>query len=92
MKQDYFRGAIYNNSEWNSTDFTAVDMDFALKVNPGSVNTAESNLSAFYSRGGKLIAYHGRNDNVALPLLFLSLILSLPPLSHRLSPLLKIPH
>lgn len=63
MKQDYFRGAIYNNSEWNSTDFTAEDMDFALKVNPGSVNTGGSDLSAFYSRGGKIIAYHGRNDN-----------------------------
>ncbi|KAF8852575.1 tannase and feruloyl esterase [Acephala macrosclerotiorum] len=65
MKQDYFRGAIYNNSEWNSTDFTAEDMDFALKVNPGSVNTGGSDLSAFYSRGGKIIAYHGRNDNTS---------------------------
>ncbi|KUJ13898.1 tannase and feruloyl esterase [Mollisia scopiformis] len=60
---DYFRGAIYNNSDWNSSDFTAADMDFAVKVNPGSVNTGESDLSAFFARGGKLMAYHGRNDN-----------------------------
>lgn len=37
-------------------------MDFAVKVDPGQVNTDGTDLSAFRARGGKLIAYHGRND------------------------------
>jgi len=42
-------------------------MDFAIKINPGSVNTGETDLSKFHARGGKVIAYHGRNDEVSLP-------------------------
>ncbi len=37
-------------------------MDLAVKVNPGGVNTAHTDLSAFRARGGKLLVYHGRSD------------------------------
>ncbi|KAK4505992.1 hypothetical protein PRZ48_003957 [Zasmidium cellare] len=60
--EDFFRGAVYNSSAWTPTNFTTNDMDFALKVNPGQVNTDGTDLSAFRAKGGKLIAYHGRND------------------------------
>lgn len=60
--QDFWRGAVYNDSTWTPLQFNETDMDFALSVNPGRVNTGETDLSAFHDRGGKLIAYHGRND------------------------------
>ncbi|KAF2101981.1 tannase and feruloyl esterase [Rhizodiscina lignyota] len=60
--QDYWRGAIYNDSTWSDLDFTIADADFALKINPGRVNTGETDMTGFKEHGGKIIAYHGRND------------------------------
>lgn len=60
--QDFWRGAIHNSTTWTPLDFNETDMDFALSINPGRVNTGETDLSAFKARGGKVIAYHGRND------------------------------
>lgn len=37
-------------------------MDFAINLNPGGVGFHEPDLSAYASRGGKVIAYHGRVD------------------------------
>ena len=39
-------------------------MDFAIKVNPGKVNTGDTDLGQYYARGGKIVSYHGRNDEV----------------------------
>lgn len=60
--EDFFRGAVYNSSTWTPPNFSVEDMDFAVDVNPGQVNTDGTDLSAFRAKGGKLIAYHGRND------------------------------
>ncbi|KAI1381288.1 tannase and feruloyl esterase [Hypoxylon crocopeplum] len=60
--QDFWRGAVYNNSCWTPEHFSESDMDFALKVNPGQVNAGETDLSKLYHGGGKIISYHGRND------------------------------
>ncbi|KAI1269708.1 tannase and feruloyl esterase [Xylariaceae sp. FL1019] len=60
--QDFWRGAVYNDSTWTPTDFTEMDMDFAVNLNPGGVNAGETDLSEFYARGGRIISYHGRND------------------------------
>ncbi|KAI1759623.1 Tannase/feruloyl esterase [Hypoxylon sp. FL1150] len=37
-------------------------MDTAIRINPGQVNAGETDLSSFYQGGGKIISYHGRND------------------------------
>ena len=37
-------------------------MDLAVRINPGGVNTAHTDMSAFRAKGGKLLVYHGRND------------------------------
>ncbi|KAI1106428.1 tannase and feruloyl esterase [Jackrogersella minutella] len=60
--QDFWRGTIYNDSTWVPNEFEVSDMDLALKINPGQVNAGETDLSSFYDRGGKIISYHGRND------------------------------
>lgn len=60
--QDYWRGAVYNKSTWSDLNFTITDAEFALKINPGRVNTGETDMTEFRNRGGKIIAYHGRND------------------------------
>ncbi|KAK3670907.1 hypothetical protein LTR78_009185 [Recurvomyces mirabilis] len=60
--QDFWRGAIYNDSSWTRLNFNETDMDYAIKLNPGKVNTGETDLSAYRVKGGKVIAYHGRND------------------------------
>lgn len=65
--QDFWRGAVFNSSSWTPENFSESDMDIALKLNPGQVNAVETDLSSFYSKGGKIIAYHGRNDEVYIP-------------------------
>ncbi|KAI0181759.1 tannase and feruloyl esterase [Hypoxylon sp. FL1284] len=60
--QDFWRGAVYNDSSWTPANFSESDMDFAVRVNPGQVNAGETDLADFYQAGGKIISYHGRND------------------------------
>ncbi|KAI6083372.1 tannase and feruloyl esterase [Hypoxylon rubiginosum] len=60
--EDFWRGAIYNDSSWTPDNFSEFDMDFAIQANPGQVNAGETNLASFYQKGGKIISYHGRND------------------------------
>lgn len=33
-------------------------------MNPGGVNAAEADLSGFHAKGGKILSYHGRNDQM----------------------------
>jgi hypothetical protein len=37
-------------------------MDFAIDLNPGGVGFRETDFSSYASRGGKILAYHGRID------------------------------
>ncbi|KAI1802329.1 tannase and feruloyl esterase [Daldinia bambusicola] len=60
--EDFWRGAVFNDTGWTPESFNESDMDVAININPGQVNTAEKDLSGFYRRGGKIISYHGRND------------------------------
>lgn len=60
--ENFWRGAVYNDSSWTPEKFGERDMDFAVRVNPGQVNAAETDLTSFYRKGGKIISYHGRND------------------------------
>jgi feruloyl esterase len=66
---DFWRGAVYNDSTWTSNDFTQADMDFAVELNPGGVGFNDRDLSEFYSLGNKILAYHGRNDETITSML-----------------------
>ncbi|KAF5698006.1 feruloyl esterase B-2 [Fusarium mundagurra] len=65
--QDFWRGAVYNDSTWTPHNFTVKDMDFAINLNPGGVNAAEGELQKFYAKGGKIISYHGQADQTITP-------------------------
>lgn len=54
------------NWDWHTFDF---DKDVALadKVDNGILNTLDPNLEPFFTRGGKLIQYHGWADSLIAP-------------------------
>jgi Tannase and feruloyl esterase len=65
----YFSNIIFSKPDW---DFKDIDLDGALHAAETKtariLNATDPDLSAFASRGGKLILYHGWNDP-ALPAL-----------------------
>ncbi|BCS24208.1 uncharacterized protein APUU_40652S [Aspergillus puulaauensis] len=65
--QDFWRGAVYNDSTWTPHNFSTADMDNALKISPGGVNAASPDLTRFYQKGGKIISYHGCSDETVTP-------------------------
>ncbi|CAG9939827.1 unnamed protein product [Clonostachys rosea f. rosea IK726] len=69
LVRDFWRGAVYNNSDWTENNFTLSDLDYALSINPGGVNSNSRDLSRFHQRGGKVLAYHGLVDTTVTPLL-----------------------
>lgn len=42
------------------------DLDLAMKINPGRINTWDPDLSEFYKHGGKMLTFHGGADQVSL--------------------------
>ena len=59
---DMFRFVAHQDSEWDWRDFNLED-DLALAVeNGGYIDAMDTDLSAFKLRGGKLLLYHGWND------------------------------
>ncbi|KAH7038404.1 Tannase/feruloyl esterase [Microdochium trichocladiopsis] len=66
---DFWRGAVYNDSTWDSLNFTVDDMDFAIHLNPGGVGFRETDFSATHARGVKIMSYHGQADQTITPAL-----------------------
>lgn len=65
LVDDFWIGAVYNDTSFSSLKFTPADMDFATNLNPGGINIAGGvthDVSKYRARGGKLLAYHGRSD------------------------------
>jgi len=69
VADDYWRGAVYNDSTWNTLNFTIADMDFAVELNPGGIAFAESNYTETHAKGVKIMAYHGMADQTVTPAL-----------------------
>jgi feruloyl esterase len=61
--QDWFRYVIYSNFYWDASTFN-VDRDAKASedLNPFNIKTFPSNLNTFQSQGGKIITYHGMQD------------------------------
>ncbi|KAI1814932.1 feruloyl esterase B precursor [Poronia punctata] len=59
-----FKYMVYNDTEWDYTQFTYKDLQFADTINPGDASADDFDLSPFLERGGKIIKYHGMVDSL----------------------------
>jgi Tannase and feruloyl esterase len=65
---EFFKYFLYENADWDwekidfDKDLTSLDAKYAWMF-----NATDPDLSAFKSRGGKLIMYHGWNDQLIQP-------------------------
>ncbi|KAF8518084.1 tannase and feruloyl esterase [Gautieria morchelliformis] len=64
IPHEWFRFAIYNDTNFSFENFSVADIEFADTINPGGISTWNGDLSAFQNRGGKIISYHGRRDHL----------------------------
>ncbi|KAI9761695.1 MAG: putative feruloyl esterase B-2 [Geoglossum simile] len=60
---DWFKYVVYSNPSWNAANFSLTDACAAEELNPFDIRTWPSDLSPFADRKGKIIAYHGQQDN-----------------------------
>ncbi|KAH7132601.1 ferulic acid esterase [Dendryphion nanum] len=59
---DWFRYAVYSNATWDPASYTTADAAEAERVNPGNARTWPLSLSDFNNSGGKMLIYHGAED------------------------------
>ncbi|OJJ48681.1 hypothetical protein ASPZODRAFT_24287 [Penicilliopsis zonata CBS 506.65] len=60
--EDWFKYVVFDPS-WNPAYFNLYDAETADALNPAEIRTWPSDLSAFHARGGKMITFHGQQDN-----------------------------
>ncbi|KAF7340911.1 Carboxylic ester hydrolase [Mycena sanguinolenta] len=60
---NWFRFAVYDPT-FNMTALTPDEIVFAWKSNPGDINMWSGDLSQFRNRGGKILHYHGQQDQL----------------------------
>lgn len=60
--QDWFRFAVLEDPNWDPSTYTISDALLAIEKDPGSIRTWPLSLSSFESRGGKILTYHGLQD------------------------------
>ncbi|KAA8644512.1 hypothetical protein EYZ11_004598 [Aspergillus tanneri] len=62
--EDWYRYVVYNNPNWDATTFNVQDAAIALEQNPFNIQTWEADLSPFRDAGGKVLTYHGLQDQL----------------------------
>jgi feruloyl esterase len=64
----HFQVIVFRSPDWNyqTLDFD-IDVALADKIDNGLLNATDPNLKAFFSHGGKLLMYHGWNDQLISP-------------------------
>lgn len=63
LSEDWFRYAVHNDPNWNPATYNLTDAAFADQVNPGDIRTYPSTLAPLQKRGGKIVMFHGQQDN-----------------------------
>jgi len=64
ISSDWFKFAIFNDSSFSFDNFSVKDIEFSDTINPGGIATWNGDLSPFRNRGGKILTYHGRRDQL----------------------------
>lgn len=66
---DLFKYVVFNNPDWDYKTLN-FDTDIALAdmIDHGTNNATDPNLKSYFERGGKLLQYHGWNDQLIAPL------------------------
>lgn len=62
--KDWYRYVVYNDTTWDAKTFTVADAATALAQNPYNIQTWNPNLSSFRESGGKVLTYHGLQDQL----------------------------
>ncbi|KAI1860242.1 uncharacterized protein JN550_011620 [Neoarthrinium moseri] len=62
LSYDWFRFAVLENPDWDAATYTTKDAFIADEKNPGTIRTWPSSLSAFEEAGGKILSFHGLQD------------------------------
>jgi feruloyl esterase len=65
---DAFRYLVFNDPAWDPATFDASRDIARLERQASGFNPPSANLKAFFSRGGKLLMYHGWADQQVAPL------------------------
>ena len=61
--EDWFRYVVYSDPDWDPSTFTVSSAAAAEALNPSNIRTWPSSLAPFRATGGKIISYHGQQDN-----------------------------
>ena len=68
ISTDYYKYILFKDPAW---DFRMLDFDKAVErsdaLDNGDMNAIDPDLGAFVKRGGKLLLYHGWNDQLIAP-------------------------
>ncbi|KAJ5168592.1 uncharacterized protein N7482_004186 [Penicillium canariense] len=61
---DWWKYVVYENPSWSGENWTVKDAAAALAQNPYNIQTWEGDLSLFQKSGGKVLHYHGLQDQL----------------------------
>jgi feruloyl esterase len=71
ISTDYYKYILFNDPAWDFRTLTFDDeiaKSDALDRDGATMNAVDPDLSAFVKRGGKLLLYHGWNDQLIAPM------------------------
>lgn len=61
---DWYKYVVYNNASWDATTLSRSDFTYLDSLDPYNISTWNGDLSPFASRGGKILTYHGLQDQL----------------------------